>query len=264
MLNGLTRVLKSFPIAPIVLEGNHDRELTELSDADVLMLLAQTGVVRLTGEGLVEVFNFEGAAGAVRLWACPYGTELPAALPEFSGKTVLLTHHDLAFGSAYPGAAPLTAIGYCDMVVNGHMHDTKQSVLVGETWWHNPGNIEPLSVDLAGHVPRAWEWAPGQDVSALTGHNLPHGVDVFDMGGLTVAASDAQASVKALPEVESSFATMLDEQSTTEAARTSDKSVLVEDLSAVLDAQNAPDPIRKLMFALAAKARDVEADTAPA
>jgi hypothetical protein len=258
MLNGLMRVLKSFPVPPIVLEGNHDRELTELSDSDVLMLLAQTGVVRLTGTGLVEVFDFEGAAEEVRLWACPYGAAIPGSLPAFKGKTVLLTHHDMAFGSAYPGAAPLSRVEHCDMVVNGHMHDTKKSVLVGDTWWHNPGNIEPLSVDLVAHIPRAWEWRPGQDTGALLGHELPHRTDVFDMAGLVVLASDAEDSVKSLPAVESSFAAMLDEQSTTEAARTADKSVLVEDLAAVLDAQNASDPIRKLMFALAAGAGDGE------
>lgn len=252
MLNRLIRALKAFPVTPIVLEGNHDRELATLSDYDVLMLLSQTGVVQLTGEGEVGQFLFEGAAEPVRLWACPYGSELPTELPAFEGKTLLLTHHDMAFGSAYPGAAPLSFIKNCDMVVNGHMHDTKESVLVGYTWWHNPGNIEPLSVDLASHIPKAWEWRPDMPVTALQGHELPHGTDLFDLAGLEVKASDADAAVAALPDVESQFVQMLNEQTQNEAAKTSDKSVLVEDLSTVLSVQNAPEAVRKLMFALAA------------
>ncbi len=251
MLNGLIRALKDFPVAPLVLDGNHDRELSVLSDNDTLMALVLTGVVTLTGEGHVGEFAFEGSDTCVRLWACPYGARVPKKLSGFKGKTVLLTHGDFAFGTAYPGAAPIHEIEGCDMLVNGHMHDTKASVLAGATWWHNPGNIEPLTVDLVNHIPRVWSWTPQQDTRILTGHDLPHGSEVFDMAGLEVRASDADTAVRTLPTVESSFATMLDEQSTTEAAKTADKSVLTEDLSVVLDAQNATDAVRRLMFALA-------------
>lgn len=252
MLNRLTRALKKFPVAPVVLEGNHDREMTELSDSDVLMLLAQTEVIRLTGTGLMDVYEFEGASKAVRVWACPYGADLPNRLPDFDGLTVLLTHHDMAFGSAYPGAQPLKPIDNCSFVVNGHMHDTKKSVQQGDTWWHNPGNLEPLSVDLANHVPQAWEWTPDMDTSALMGHPLPHGTDLFDLAGLEVAPSKASDAVAELPAVESSFAAMLAEDNHTDAAKTEDRSVLIEDLTSVLEAQNASEEIRRLMLALAA------------
>lgn len=254
MLNRFTRTLKRFPVPPIVLEGNHDRGRTKLSDDDVLQLLAENGLVRLTGEGEVEVFDLAGSVKPTRLWACPYGAEIPTSLPSFDGATVMLTHHDMAFGSAYPGAAPLTSVTNCDMVVNGHMHDTKESVYVGATWWHNPGNIEPLSVDLASHVPSVWSWVPGQSVSSLTQHALQYEVDVFDLGGLEVPASAPDLAVATLPAMESSFARMLVEQSTNEAGKTEDMAVLMEDLQQVLSAQNASDAVRKLMMSLTATA----------
>lgn len=254
-LNRLFRVLKQFPTVPLVLEGNHDRgQLTCLSDQDVLQLLSQTGTVEMTGHGLVGEFLFEGALKPVRLWAVPHGKEIPDALPPFDGQTVMVTHHDLAFGSTYPGAIELKAVKGCDMVVNGHMHDTKKSVHHGDTWWHNPGNIEPLSIDLAGHIPRVWKWAPGQDVSALEGIDLPHAADIFDLAGLLVKASEADEAVRDLPEAESQFVKLLMDHAESEAGKTEDRSVLMDDLHAVLEAQNAPDAVRKLILAVTSSA----------
>lgn len=251
LLNRLTRVLQQFPTTPLVLEGNHDRgQLTQLSDQDVLQLLSLTGTIELTGRGLVGVFHFKEAQKPTRLWACPHGTELPSALPDFDGDTVMVTHHDLAFGSSYPGATELKPIEGCAMVVNGHMHDTKKPVLQGETWWHNPGNIEPLSIDLADHVPRVWKWVPGQDFSVLEGVDLPHGSDIFDLAGLLVKASDADEAVSSLPDAESQFVKLLLDHNESEAAKTSDASVLLDDLQTVLEAQNASDAVRKLVMAL--------------
>lgn len=263
MLNKLVRTLKRFPVAPLVLEGNHDKEKTELSDEDVLTLLVETDVVELVGEGAFREFLFEGAGAPVRLWGCPYGATIPRHLPEFNGATVMLTHHDMAFSSSYPGALPLIEIHNCAMVVNGHMHDTKPLQKMGQTVWHNPGNIESLSVDLAHHVPKAWEWRPDMATTELCGHLLPHGTDLFDIAGLEVAAADAGTAVAGLPTQESSFARLLASQSSTEAAKTTDGTVLVEDLGTVLSAQNASDPVRRLMLALAGKVSMAPAGAPP-
>ena len=250
MLNGLMRVLKKFPCVPVVLEGNHDKEQTQLSPSDALDLMQLAGVVRVASkEALIEVYNFEGRA--VRLWACPYGSQIPDQLPAFEGTTILLTHHDLAFGSSYPGSQPLKPIANCDMVVNGHMHDTKACVLHEQTWWHNPGNIEPLSVDLAAHVPRAWEWTPEQDCATLTGHDLSHGNDLFDLTGLQVVATDSLEAVQAYQPVASQFAQLLRTQSATDAARTDDATILLEDLNDVFETATFSEAATQLMQALA-------------
>lgn len=264
MLARLTAVLQSFPVPPLVLEGNHDKEQDSLSDADALTLLAMTNVVNVAGKpglaAVLEVAAENGGTQELRLHACPYGFDLPRSLPSGGAVNVLITHHDMAFGSAYPGAKPLQAIEGCDMVVNGHMHDTKASVLKDSTWWHNPGNIEPLSVDLATHVPQAWEWRAGQGAEALTGLLLPHAQDVFDMTGLAVEAANPLDAVRALDNVPadagtaaSAFAQMLSSQGTMDAQRTSDASVLLQDLDEVLGVATVSEATKELMQALAAE-----------
>lgn len=255
MMNRLIRVLKAFPEAPIVLEGNHDKERTDLGDDDALMLLHQTGLVRVAMDpGVFEIFTVHGQQ--VNLLMAPYGTELPDAAPDYlEGTSVLVTHHDMAFGHAYPGSQPLKAIAGVAMVVNGHMHDTKPSETVGGTVWHNPGNIEPLSLDLAAHVPCAWEWAPEQGVQALTAHPLPHGTDLFDLTGVQVQATDALEGVTAAIQT-SAFAELLGGESALEAQQTDDASVLKEDLEAVLAAANASPASQVLLRALAGSLAD--------
>jgi hypothetical protein len=253
MLNRLTRVLKKFPSPPLVLLGNHDPELEALSDVDAMMLLAQNNLIDvLERDGAERHFLFGG--DAVRFVACPYSAGIPSALSAFDGVTVLLTHHDLAFGSSYPGSKPLVAIENCAMVVNGHMHDTKPAVQVGDTCWHNPGNIEPLSVDLRAHVPNCWEWSPALGTATLVPHALPHESDIFDMAGLQVVAADGEAAVAAvLPTLEvadSAFASLLTLDGEAEAAKTDDASVLGEDLVDVLVDMDATGPVCALMQAL--------------
>lgn len=252
MLNQLSRVLKLFPVPPLTLEGNHDKEQTALSDADALTLLAEFGVVQvISAHALVAVFNFDGQA--VRLIGCPYGAEIPADVGAFEGKTIMVTHHDMAFGSAYPGALPLTEVAGCDLVVNGHMHDTKKAVKVGTTWWNNPGNIEPLSVDLAGHVPCAWEWRPATAEGVLEPHQLTHGTDLFDLTGLNVEAADSQEAVATLVPEASKFAAELGRQTADGAAKTDDASVMLQDLDEVLKASGVSEATQVLMQAIASK-----------
>lgn len=250
MLNRLVAVLKTFPAPPIVLEGNHDKERTELGDADALMLLHQTGVVRVASrEGLFESFIIEGEL--VNLLAAPYGAPIPDAAPEgLEGTNVLLTHHDMAFGSAYPGSQPLKSIERVAMVVNGHMHDTKPMEVFGQTHWHNPGNIEPLSIDLAAHVPCAWQWSPVMGAGRLEAHLLPHGSDLFDLTGVQVQPTDAEQSVAQVIET-SEFAQLLSSETALDAQQTDDASVLREDLEVVLAAAAASPASQLLMRSLA-------------
>ena len=251
MLNRLTTVLELFPVPPITLEGNHDKAGAAIAEDDALYLLARNkDAVQVVFEpGLIGTYSINGKP--VRLFACPYGSQIPASLPAGEGRAIMVTHHDLAFDGAYPGAKPIRPVQGADMVVNGHMHDKKPSVLAEQTWWHNPGNIEPLSVDLMNHVPRAWLW-DGEDCSELVGMDLPHGTDVFDLTGRRVEAGDADVAVAAieLPSVSSSdFAEWMAQEAAqqTDASRTDDASVLREDIDAVYDAGAISAPARSLM-----------------
>jgi predicted phosphodiesterase len=259
MLNRVTRVLKQFPTVPLVLDGNHDTSKTTLSDDDALQVLSLSGTVQtIDNEGEVGVFEINGVP--VRIWGCRHGKAIPQVLPEFEGPTILLTHHDLGFESDYPGSQPLRNIENCQMVVNGHMHDTKPAQQLGATWWHNPGNIEPLSVDLAGHIPRAWLWTPETEEGTLQGLDLPHGTDLFDLNGLQVAAADADLAVQALTQsiedaaplgpMASQFSALIKAQSETDAQKTGDASVLAADLTEVLQTATVSPASRLLMQSL--------------
>jgi hypothetical protein len=260
MVTRLLRVLREFPCAPLDLEGNHGKSQSRFSVGDIELLLAEAGALRLIERaGWVETFDFEGAR--VALYATPYGEPIPAKLSEYGelqGDTrILLTHHDLAFETSYPGAIPLFEVKDAHLLINGHMHKTAPSVRCGMTMLHCPGNIEPLSVDCIDHVPAVWEWTPASD-QALEKHELAHERNCFDLTGqLVAAAADAGEAVEAL--VHSQFAELLQADASMDAERTDEAAILREDLEAVLTEAQASEATGALLRLLA---EEVAADAA--
>lgn len=250
-LHQLVGVLRSFPCIPYVLEGNHDKAEATLSNLDALNLLGLLGVVQVVAtSGFVASFAFDGHVS--HLWATPYGSPLPDRIAPREGINLMMTHHDLAFAGAYPGAALLKEIPGCDMVVNGHMHKTAPSVVKGQTTYHNPGNITRLSVDTIDHLPAVWEWTPSQGHTLLR-HPLEHSRDVFDMTGLQVEAATPSEMKKALPRMMrlSQFAELLKAQDPLDAERSDDGAVMMEELQALMDESEAPLALRALLSAMA-------------
>jgi len=247
----LFEVLGTFPVRPLVLGGNHDKGGAVLQDADALSLFAQTGVIEVLDGPARAWCTIETPEGPIHLWGAPYGSVIPDSIEaEGEGKVVLVTHHDLAFQGAYPGAELLKEIRGCDMVVNGHMHFTTPSVQKGATWWHNPGNIEPISIDCRDHKPAVWAWMAGATCEALERIDVPHDPDCFDLTGIAVEASDAVAAVAALPE--SQFAELLSQDEWLGAAGVeNDGEAFLEDITTGLDELGAPEPVRAILFALA-------------
>lgn len=263
-ISRLTEVLKQFPVVPICLGGNHDKSETRLTEVDALHYLDQVGVLRVFDGECREALVLETPAGRVALWVAPYGAELPKAIESDADQVVLITHHDLAFEGCYPGAQKLYEIEGCDLVVNGHMHKTAPSVQVGRTYWHCPGNIEPLSIDCIDHVPAVWAWRGGDATQPLERIELPHERDCFDMTGLAIAAAAPttalegigaeSASIAPIIPASSHFADLLSAESTLEAARTEDDQTFVEDLEEAFEELAIDAPVRQLLLALAKKA----------
>jgi len=252
LVNRLTKVLRKFPRPLIELDGNHGKRQFQASEDDIEMLLADLGLTRLISEsGLIDSYEFDGVT--VNLYGCPHSDALPKSLPEpGEAVNVLISHHDLAFEGAYPGAKPVTEIMNCHMMVNGHMHKTMPSLQLGSMVAHNPGNIEPLSLDVADHRPAVWEWSPEQMDMQLVMHDLPHDPHCFDLTGTNVLPfEDTLAAVEQLKE--SSFAKLLEGESSMDAHRTNDASVLAEDLSAVCDTAGATPAARQLLQSLLEK-----------
>jgi hypothetical protein len=250
LVTRLSMVLRKFPCTPIELDGNHGKGQFRPSLGDIEVLLAFWGGLRVVSEpGLIACFDFDGVA--VHLYGCPHADELPQSLPvpPAGAVNILITHHDLAFEGAYPGAKPVTEVANCHMLVNGHMHKTMASLQVGSMLAHNPGNIEPLSLDVADHRPAVWEWAPEQLDFELVPHYLAHDPACFDLTGVQVQADED--TLAAVQEVETSaFADMLGQDTALDAQRTNDGSVLLEDLAVICETAGASEAARNMLESL--------------
>jgi predicted phosphodiesterase len=252
----LTAVLQSFPQRPLVIGGNHDKNETLLRDADALYLLALAGTVEVIDGVCREAHRYDFEGRIVSLWVAPYGAVIPTQIDApGADSVVLVTHHNLAFEGAYPQAAPLHEIIGCSMVVNGHMHKTAPSITKGQTVWHNPGNIEPLSVDCIEHVPAVWAWLAQPNNQLLGAHPVTHVRDCFDMTGLTVDKASTSESVEAAIATQASdFAELLAATNRYETALADADDVFLEELAATLVEMNASDYVQRLLAALATKA----------
>ena len=203
-----------------------------------------------------------GAGKVVALSACLHEDKIPDEIPRPDGVDfhILITHHDLAFGSSYPGAAPLKEIKGVDMLVNGHMHKTTPSVTMGQTTLHNPGNINRLSLDVMDHQEAVWSWTPAQ-ASKLTQHVLSYEHNLFDLIGQDIDAAAAKAvldSIVVKDLTHSRFADLMAAESVGEASRSDDGSLLLEDLNAVMTACKISPGARALLERLAKESKQTE------
>ncbi|MEH3146675.1 MAG: hypothetical protein PGN34_15290 [Methylobacterium frigidaeris] len=242
----LVRILKGFRHRPLANVGNHDIRHTRLSDGDSLAVLALSDVLDVAPEsGAAARFRVGGTE--LGLGLTPFGQVIPQAvtglLPAVD-HVVWLTHHDIAFGSGYPGAVPPHAIAGCDLVVNGHVHKRHRAITVGGTMWFNPGNITRTSVDLLAHEPAAWILSG--DLS-LAAEALPHVAEVFDLTGRQVAAAQTFAPAAG---VESAFVSLLRAESAVDLARSDDGAMIREEIEAKFLRDGTPDAVRAAIRSL--------------
>lgn len=245
----LIRILLQFRHRPLVNVGNHDMRHTRLSEGDSLSLLGIAEIVDVgASSGPARVYDIGGRRFGVGL--TPYGQPIPTDVRgAFSGveRVAWLTHHDIAFQEAYPGAVPPHDIAGCDVVVNGHVHALKRPIRAGATTWMNPGNITRRSIDCLDHLPRAWVFdAEGR----LSPEDLPHAPDVFDLTGRLVEAVEAPLS----PDAESAFVSLLKAESATELARSDDGSLLREEIETKFERDETSARIRDAVLSLLAEA----------
>ena len=256
LLSRLWDIGREFPSPPWVLDGNHGKKENFLTDADALAFMAKVGTFPVIKDpGFAYSFEFE--AGKAHLWGTPHGFPIPEKIEAREGFNVMVTHHDLAFKGAYPGAALLHEIEGCDVVVNGHMHKTTPSVERGQTIWHNPGNILRLSLDTIDHIPSVWEWTPDKP-RELIQHRLAFVRDVFDLAGTQVEPASNTALKKSLPKVMrlSQFAQSIVESKPTEARRSGDGGTMEKLIRDELAKAAAPETLRAYVSALATEVNE--------
>lgn len=246
----LIRVLKSFSMLPVTNTGNHDITNTQLSEGDSLEMLGASDAIDVVATG-GPVCEFMIAGKRIGLGMTPYGQEIPkdvTGLFPDANVVVWVTHHDIAFDGAYPGAMQPFEIAGCRLVVNGHMHATKPQVIVGNTVWTNPGNINRQSIDLIDHIPNAWVMHGDGRFEAVP---LPHVESVFDLTGKFVEAIAQQDMVR---EVDSAFVTLLQAETSTDMLASADGSLIGEEIEAKFKRDQTPDVVRAAVRSLLAEA----------
>jgi DNA repair exonuclease SbcCD nuclease subunit len=248
--NRLARILMKSKHKPISNVGNHDKKDKFLNDQDSLMSYSINGTMHVALEaGPVEMFKINGKV--VGLGASPYDQAIPVDVRMYFDKpdmVVWITHHDLAFGSAYPGAEPLTEIKGCRLAVNGHMHLSKLPVAVGETTWFNPGNITRQEIDALEHEPCVYEFSPTR---ALTKVVVPHKQGVFNLKGkyIDAVSPGEPGSVKTMDE-DSDFVAILRAEDAMEMQKTDDGSVAREEIEDKFERDNTHQDIKNIVMNL--------------
>jgi len=175
----------------------------------------------------------------------------------------MVTHHDLSFpGKPIPGSIPIPRIQGIDLVVNGHVHDTRAPVRQGSTWYFNPGNLTRMSIDLEGHVPSVFSLIPGRDDAVderlskplpygLRRHEVEHVREVFDHTGRQI---DAVEPPPIIERPESSFVNLLKEEA--ELPQSEDGSVFMEEMQSVFDEMDVDPRVQEMLKGLLAEQVD--------
>lgn len=258
----LSKVLASFPAVPLDLEGNHGKSTFHYSEDDMIATLALNNRIVVLDETTNRVV-FENLGGkSVELFAFPYKSEFPSAVQSECDVAMGISHHDLLFGPGYPGAVEPNAIEGLSFVVNGHIHKTYPSKIVGDTTWFCPGNIERLSIDVIDHRPAVWKWNPAQEGAPLLEPLYLDCNAVFDLAGHQVAEATASQALADM-HAQTTFAPMLAlaEQADNQAAKTSDMEILKEDLEALIQTSNPSElavaTLKALLAELAHEPTDI-------
>lgn len=255
--------LAGFERPPICLAGNHDLSETRLSPDTTLAVVAKTRLLKVVSTNELQVIYRMPGDQWVALGSTPYGMTIPddvrepvrAGVAQAGGekcdRTFWITHEDLDFPGAYPGAKVMHEIQGCDWVVNGHMHEAQDIREVGQTHWFNPGNITRMTRDQAYQQPTVWAWTPGGD---WVSHIIPHSnaVETFDFSDKTVGASDASGAVASLVEG-GRFADLVRDD-IEDASRTDDGGLIQEDIEALLSERNVAEGVRHFFDYLAKSA----------
>ena len=227
----------------VCLLGNHGLEEDKITAETLNGVAKQFKIVEFVDQtgpwAILEIGGSNIGIGMV-----PYGHKIPHDIGDWFGDEkldcrILVTHHDIGFDGAYPGATEPFEIAGCDLVVNGHMHLTKPMLTIGATRWFNPGNILRQSVDCAEHLPSVWIWTPDlwERETRLEQVILAHQKNVFDLTGVRV-----QADVKAVHAMgKSEFAQMImaEAQGEGDKARSDSGDHLLEDIHPALQRRKA-------------------------
>lgn len=248
--NRFARLLKKSKHKAITNVGNHDKKDKVLSDECSLMTFAITDAMHVALDaGPIETFLIGGKT--VGLGATPYDQPIPVDVRMYFDKpdtVVWITHHDLAFESAYPGSEPLTEILGCRLAINGHMHLGKPPVKVGSTTWFNPGNITRQATDALEHEPAVYEFSPAKALKKVV---IPHEKGIFNLSGKLIdAVSPGEVGHNKGIGDDSAFVNLMKTEEAMEMQKTDDGSVAREEIQDKFSRDSTPDDVRSRVMSL--------------
>jgi hypothetical protein len=225
--------------------GNHDKNGLRLSDDDTLAVIGEPGaplrVHAVSGSG--NEYLVDGMR--VGLGFTPYDQVIPEDVTGYFPKAdriIWVTHHDLAFDGAYPGAVVPFPITGCQLVINGHMHLEKAPITAGDTLWCNFGSIGRTAIDAVSHEPCGWSFTA---TGGLTRHPLEFQRNAFD---LTSRLIDAASPGEIQAAHGSVFVDLLAATRKDAVPATHDGVLLLEAIMAKLDATKAPLEVRHMLL----------------
>lgn len=249
LITKLSRVFKGLRDAPFTVEGNHERRGQNLTDDLALTLMIESNIINVGRPNeLYCAINLTSGEN-VYIGTTPYGVEIPKSveLPkdEKDKESLIIwtTHHDLDFNDNYPGVIPVPEIKGAKMLVNGHIHKTKEPKLVGNMMAHNPGNITRLSVDCLDHTPSVWQWTKeqGNDLLPIP---LKYEKNIFNLVGkqITVEKNEEKVEEEINPLIVSQFVERMKETRTSDIQKkTNDGEYIKETISALAKSLNMSD-----------------------
>lgn len=246
----LLRLLKKLKHLPVGNVGNHDIVNRYLTDGDSLKYLEEAGAIKLAvHSGALDVFTIGDKTVAVG--ATPYGQDFPPDARLYFQKVdtiIWITHHDIAFEDAYPGAVEPQNIKGCKLAINGHMHLRKPLRRVGETTWFNPGNITRQAVDAIEHIPAV---TVIDGTGKLQNVVIPHERSVFDLTGKlidSISPGEKGALETTDLGVDSAFVAILETETSMEMPKSQDGSILLEDIHAKFERDATDDVVKNIVL----------------
>lgn len=235
----------------VTMPGNHDKHEVRLTPDCTLAQMRDLRLIDVIEPGgPYAIIDIGGKK--VGLGGTPYGESIPKDVRGVFGEDVdqcvWITHDMFIFDHKIPVLRDPPEIKGVDLAINGHDHECQKPRQMGQTHWHNIGNITRMSVDKIDHVPSVWQWDP---VNGMQKHVLRYNEIAFNLLGIQV-----KADVKAAHEVEkqrekSLFAQLLVADSSADMVRSDSGDVIREDIDHLLSQRpEITEPARLTIYNL--------------
>lgn len=224
--------------ACVTVPGNHDKHEVRLTPDCTLAQMRDLRLIDVIEPGgAYAIIEIDGQK--VGLGGTPYGEPIPKDVRGVFGedvdRCVWITHDMFIFDHKIPVLRDPPEIKGVDLAVNGHDHECQKPRTIGQTEWHNIGNITRMAVDTREHVPAVWQWDP---VGGMRQHVLRYNEAAFDLLGMQVEANVKAAHEGEKQREKSLFSQLLVADAKGEMERSDSGDLIEEDVDLVLSDQH--------------------------